>query len=424
MSIMKIMPPALSVQDGRVRLSAEIIMPRGSQTLWFECAPRVQPMLDVTSCDAFVVAMLVRAQHEGWDIEVCGPMSARLYYNISHHYIELMRHCAPGLHKIGITARYLSRARHDGTGVIAGFSAGVDSFCTVADHAAGRVPPEYQLTHLLMNNVGSHGQNEHDYAVFLERQQRLEPLAHALGLELVAVNSNLDALLGMNFQLTHVARNAAVGLLLQKGIGKYMYSAAYHYRDCKVIPTPAYGDADALLVPMLSTESLECIDTGAQYTRFEKTALIADQPLVQQNLDVCVSPVMAPSDKVNCSRCWKCLRTQASLEIVGKLQNFSAVFDLDTYQAYRWLYLCYLARSPKPMAADIHTGMKEYNYRFPLSARLAAYVVPPLLVEQIVLKWPMRGTQGRVPVVLDILKCYLSGLLPLRLRRWLRSKLR
>jgi len=75
------------------------------------------------------------------------------------------------------------------------------------------------------------------------------------------------------------------------------------------------------------------------------------------------------------------------------------------------------------MAADIRTGMKEYNYRFPLSARLAAYVAPPLLVEQIVLKWPMRGTQGCVPVVLDILKCYLSGLLPLRLRRWLRSKL-
>lgn len=227
----------------------------------------------------------------------------------------------------------------------------------------------------------------------------------------------------MNFQLTHVARNAAVALLLQKGIGKYLYAAAYHYRDCRVIPTPAYGDADALLVPMLSTEALECINPGAQFTRFEKTERIADYAIVRQSLDVCASPLMA-RQKINCSRCWKCLRTQMTLEVIGKLAHFDDVFDRAVYEKHRWLYQCHVAASPKPMAADIRAGMQRYGAEFPLSVRLVAALLPVSLVEAASNLWPVRNEKHPGYTAALILYRYLSAFAPAPLQQRLPLYLR
>jgi len=415
--------PTLQIANGRAKVAANIRLPTGSQVLWFECDERHAGLIDAHSSDAFAVALLVVAMREGWEVVVEGSLSARLFYNLNQHYMELMRHCAPGLRAVPVRAAVVEPRKATGAGVIVGFSAGVDSFSVVVEHQAGKVPPPYELTHLLVNNVGSHGQTEHDHAVFEQRASRLANVASALKLELVAVDSNLDQLLAMNFQLTHVARNAAVGLLLQQGIGKYLYAAAYHYRDCRVIPTPAYGDADALLVPMLSTEAIECVNPGAQFTRFEKTERIADYAIVQQSLDVCAAPLMV-RDKINCSRCWKCLRTQLTLDLIGKLDRFDVVFDRATYEKYRWLYMCHVAKSPKPMAADIRAGMQRLGLDFPLSVRVAATLLPVALIENATNLWPVRNEKRSVYTTALILYRYFSAFAPDRVQRRLLQYLR
>lgn len=415
--------PVLRIAHGRVRVEAALRMPTGRQMLWFECDERHAHLIDAHSSDAFVVAMLVVAMREGWEVVVEGSLSTRLHYNLNQHYGELMRHCAPGLRAVPVRAATLQTREPTGTGVVLGFSGGVDSFSVVVEHQTGKVPAPYEPTHLLINNVGSHGQTEYDHDVFEQRASRLANVARALNLELIAVDSNLDDLLAMNFQLTHVARNAAVALLLQKGIGKYLYAAAYHYRDCRVIPTPAYGDADALLVPMLSTEALECINPGAQFTRFQKTERIADNPIVRQSLDVCASPLMT-RDKVNCSRCWKCLRTQLTLDVIGKLDRFDGVFDVAAYRKYRWLYLCHVAGSPKPMAADIREGMRRHGIAFPLSTRLVAAALPASLVEAATNLWPVRDETRPGYTVGLIFYRYLSAFAPARVQRKLPRYLR
>lgn len=86
--------------------------------------------------------------------------------------------------------------------------------------------------------------------------------------------------------------------------------------------------------------------------------------------------------KINCSRCWKCLRTELSLELMGKLDAFSEVFDLNTYQRFRWLHLCDVLGSQNPLLKEIRNMMPIYGFQPPLSAKLVGLLVPNILIHK------------------------------------------
>jgi hypothetical protein len=60
--------------------------------------------------------------------------------------------------------------------------------------------------------------------------------------------------------------------------------------------------------------------TAPTVTRLEKIRRIAQEPLVQRNLRVCWQNV---SDRLNCGRCEKCIRTMLSLDACGVLGSFA-----------------------------------------------------------------------------------------------------
>ena len=66
-----------------------------------------------------------------------------------------------------------------------------------------------------------------------------------------------------------------------------------------------------------------------RYKRSEKTANIAGWDIAQKHLNVCIVP---ENGAHNCSCCSKCMRTLMPLEAMGKLDEFSEVFDLDVYR--------------------------------------------------------------------------------------------
>ena len=237
-----------------------------------------------------------------------------------------------------------------------------------------------RATNLLFNNVGSHGQSEHDRKIFRDRFARLETVARdCFALPLIAVDSNLDEFIGMDFQRTHTIRNLAVALLFQKLAAKYFYSSTVHFRDCRVRPTYDIGYADAIGVPLLSTESMACMSNGSQHTRFGKTEVVATEPTSFAALDVCVMPPVGAG--TNCSKCWKCLRTELTLEVIGALSNYGTAFDLAIYRKLRWIYICEVLRSKEPLLREIRAGMRSYDYKVPLSARVAAAILPDVVFE-------------------------------------------
>jgi hypothetical protein len=100
--------------------------------------------------------------------------------------------------------------------------------------------------------------------------------------------------------------------------------------------------ADTYINPMLSTEVLSIITDGAEYTRTRKTELIADYKPAHEMLNVCVNHWGNRDSVTNCGFCSKCLRTLICLEALGKLDDFSKVFDINAYRKISYKYKCEL----------------------------------------------------------------------------------
>jgi hypothetical protein len=254
-----------------------------------------------------------------------------------------------------------SRSLNQGKGVATGFSGGVDSFLMLADHHFDDgVPDSYRLTHLFFNNVGSHGRGGRES--FLAGAERLAQVAAEIGLPFITVDSSLDAFARgpSAFQRTHTLRNLAVALLMQKLLCRYMYASSFHYGLCHIDGFDmAY--ADPIIVPLLVTESLDCISAGGSYTRVQRINRILSVPLSRRNLHVCLAP-SSTTVPINCSRCWKCLRTQLTLEILGALDEYREVFDNEVYHERRRSHWMHVLASKEPRLVDIQRLALEHGY--------------------------------------------------------------
>lgn len=354
--------------NGPFRISAELLFPDARETLWFDV-----PLRPSDASDSFLIALLPRAMREGLDIVVEGELSSLLFYNVTQYYLAFLQTLDRKAKRISVRADKLTTRHRGGKGVFTGFSAGVDSFATIFSHRH-HVPEEFRVTHLLFNNVGSHGQSDKGRTIFEERYARLQQ--RAMGYPLLPVISNLDEVMQSKFEKTHTIRNCATALLFQESCGKFLYSSAVHYRDAFVGETEYMGYADAVGVALLSTETTQCISAGGQYTRFEKTELIAHEPETFATLDVCVQP---KKGMLNCSTCWKCLRTELTLEIAGALDNYTAAFDLHEYRRVRTLFIATVLRSHDALNKEIAEQIRARGFKVPVRARLLSYLPGSLL---------------------------------------------
>lgn len=373
---MHIATPELVRRGDVLEYSARVDRSAGAAHLWYRVEQRFADLL-TTSSDAALVALLIPAMAAGEDIQVDGEISERLYRSVAGPYQELLQAVIPSLHRVAV---HPARFRPPGPrppGVATGFSGGIDSFCVLADHYYADGPADHRVTHLLFNNVGSHGVD--GQKLFQERRARAASAAAEVGLPLVVVDSNVDAFYGtpLGFQQTHTPRNASVALLLQGGIGRFLYASTYAQMDAFVGPTYDMSYSDTVALPLLATESLETVSTGGEHSRVEKTLRVSDLPSSYRALDVCARGDAAG----NCSACAKCMRTLLTLEIAGVVERYASAFDLAVYRRERDRYCGTVLRSKAPLNREIVRFAAERGYRFPMSAYAASplHAVPYLL---------------------------------------------
>ena len=379
-------PPEISVADEKARVTCRMQDGDTQRALWFEVDAAQRDALPDEALDAFVIGALLPAMMAGKDIHVQGAMSSKLYYNLTHLLMVTLREYLPLSKLIKITAdRLITSYDNRATGVLSGFSGGIDSFCNYYDHTGDRAPHEFRITHFVYNNVGSHGQHgdENDFNVFKEHAAAIQKFAEREGKPLITVNSNLDSFMKMNFQLTHTIRNATVALLLQKVACKFLYPSCSQIRYTEVKPCFDIAGMDPVILPLLSTERLDCIASGGQYERTEKTAVVAAMPESYEFLDVCVEPYNAKPGKLNCSRCWKCMRTQMTIEVVGTLDKYSGIFDLAEYRRYRKMFLLDVLKSNNNHQEDLRNFIFKHDYAIPQSVRLLSMITPRYIGERI-----------------------------------------
>lgn len=367
---MKIGKPEVVQQDSNILHRVDITLTEGNKTLWYALDMKYADLVS-DRADAALVGLLIPAMAIGEDIHISGTISEKLYYNLSGPYQRVLQFIIPSLRLINIYPSDVQPASEKASGVASGFSAGIDSFSLLAGHHYTKnIPSGFRITHLLYNNVGSHGGGGE--RLFKERYARLKSFVEEqIGLPFIVINSNLNSFYqGFSFERTHTPRNTSIALMLQRGIGRFLYASAYTYSDVRVNNNDSMGRSDPITLPLISTEVLEAFSVDSEYTRVEKTIRVAEIEDSYKFLDVCVR-----DDKArNCSTCWKCMRTLLTLEIAGKIDQYSDVFNLEAYYQAKDHYIAYkVLQSNDPLTREIIQFAKARKFHFPLSSQLLAY---------------------------------------------------
>jgi hypothetical protein len=194
-----------------------------------------------------------------------------------------------------------------GTGLF--FTGGVDSFFSLLKH-------QEEITHLIFVRGFDikRDKQEFDGSVL----PAMRAVAAQMNKTLVEVSTNIrefsDPIVDWALDY-HGTALAAVALLLAPTLNKVYIAASHSESD-----TFRWG-SHLLLDPLYSTETLSLIHDGANATRVEKVAAIAENRVVQRTLRVCNK-----GGAYNCGRCEKCLRTMINLRIAGALDKI-VTFD-------------------------------------------------------------------------------------------------
>lgn len=336
--------------------------------------------------DAFLLASLLPALRHGEDIEVEGNVSERLYFNIIHSLIYLLSK-SYGYAPVKVSVGGVVKTSFDGKAVGCGCSLGIDSLSAIFTHLHTPETPDFQITHLTFFNVGSHGYKnaEANRQSYLRDMVEVDRFAAKLGLPVVKIESNVWVLFdGFNFDQSGNLINMSTVLAMQKLFGKYLYGSNYPMSEVK-LTNQCSGYFETIMLPLASTESTELIVANADMSRSDKTAIVARHEMSKEHLYVCwkeliinndpSSPIAKVRDKVrNCTRCSKCLRTCAQLEILGVLDDYGKIFDLPYYYKVKNQFLgrAIAFRRGNAFFLDIVNMAARYDKRMPKCAKLYA----------------------------------------------------
>jgi len=202
----------------------------------------------------------------------------------------------------------------------------------------------------------------------------IKGFAERYGIDFVKIDSNLSNLLNMEFRKTHVSRNISCVLMLQKLFGKFLYSSGVRYRDSYIGQANDQAYSDPASVHLLSTETTECVSTGSQYSRVEKTKKVISIEDSRKWLNVCLFPE-DPEKTGNCSQCGKCMLTLFTLELEGVIEQYDKVFNLSIWRQQRNAYIAttILGKSHDPLVREVREYIKNIGYKFTFRQRLFGF---------------------------------------------------
>lgn len=306
--------------------------------MWYEVPTEYSHWFSTDRADGFVVGFILQAMELGQDITTVAPMSSRLWHNLTHFFIPMMAKAFSHLYLIQIFPSSLIEATSQAKGVAGGFSGGIDSFAAILDHFVNEESPNYRISHFLCHNVGSHGDKNYQQArsLFRQRYETLKKFPEMVGVPYVPVDTNIHEIVSINFVKSYITLNASVPLVLQNHFRRYFYASSYKYEDCGVTNDDVIGRFDPMAFHMLSTETLDCVSTGGQMSRVEKTKHVSSYEMSRRFLNVCTDPAFEGS---NCSVCIKCCRTLLTLDLMGISHLYEDVFDLSRFNNVRKSYI-------------------------------------------------------------------------------------
>ena len=324
-----------------MRLEADINFtdmqsPYPDKTIYFEIDKKYGYMLNDDSYDAFVLVPLWLAMLHKQDLYIRGKISKKLYQNIKWYIQKIWCDFYDALSPVTFLVDGFSQPpKKLGKIVGAGISCGVDSLCTLYDHFVKENDPDYKINALfyfdcgILAQIGMEDNLMRELAV--TRSEPGQKVAQELGLPYHYLKTNLKSF-RKDEDITKYNYIAiySCALSLSNGMSRYYMPAERTYEQIKNFHAHSMGGfCESYLVPLVETEKIELIIDGCQYRRVDKIKILSEWEIAKKYLNVCwrYTP-----DGSNCCHCPKCFRTMLALEIMGKLENFSRVFDIDEYK--------------------------------------------------------------------------------------------
>ena len=374
-----------NTHDERTRLEADIKFidmqeTCPAETLWFEIDANYGGMLVDDTCDPFLLVALYLAMYNHTDLRIRGNVSKKLYKNLTWYAQKIMCDFSGELAPVKIFVDGFAPTNVTGTLIGTGISCGVDSLSTVYDRFCEEADPDYRINALFFFNCGSNGDDKDFFteALAQSRCQRGIALAGELGLPLVPVDTNLAQFDREEYGETLFFMSIyACVLALQNAIRRYYVSSGSSYFQIKANGVSCENHdlssfCESFFLPLIETERTELIVDGCQYSRAEKIEKLADWDIAKKYLNVCH---VYSEDTHNCGGCGKCLRTLLVLEILGKLDDFADIFDLERYRKESLKY-----KAKNVVHADTDVFCKENlelaaKHNFPMPTRRDCYAL-------------------------------------------------
>jgi len=340
-----------------------------TKELWFKVSSKYADYLCCERADAYLVACLHYAMSNGHDIKAENPISELLLFNLRTYLIPALIENNPDFHCPKIIAAVATEKLPNAGAVGTGISCGVDSLHALATKYA----TEYKhlnVTHLTFNNVGSHGEGEKAQKLYESRLKRPERFAKEYGFEFVASNSNLMDVIKQSHFKTHTYSSMFPVLCLQKLYSVYFYaSGGYKFNEFNLhhSSSSSSGSYELLSLQCFSTDVCRIMSDGMGLTRLMKLEEVVNYPPSYKYLNVCLK------EGDNCSRCEKCVRTLLGIDVLGALDKYTHVFDIEYYKSHRMWYIQQLLYRMKDRKHDYFEMYPYFRHEVTLVMRLKAF---------------------------------------------------
>lgn len=337
--------------------------------IFYAVPKNFENMVCRTNVDAFLIAVVQIAAFLNEDIFIEDrPISEMLKNNLEHKLLPAFLKMKCGNSQIRIFTSTTTETAGGKSGAT-GISLGVDCFYTVLTE-----PADCFSYCLSITDCDNPDKLPDDIAQIDENFKTRQRVVQKLGKQLIPVLTNVRSLswkmAHLAFEQVHTFAHLSAPMVLMNGIRTYYYSTGYpdSSRRLDFADTSHY---DYLISEVLDYPSFKMYTSGGDKTRIEKTEIIAFDPIVMESLDVCFhnSKFSCNCEFVNCTRCSKCLRTASALELLGVLDKYSAVFDIDLYyrnRARNWGDMRYRALIMKDIfSQEVLCLANKCSYKIP-----------------------------------------------------------
>lgn len=371
--------------------SPKYIFPK---TIWFSTTKEFSNFLTTDRFDAFLVALLVPALRNGEDrIFVDGKLSAKLYDNIGRltslmrFYLSRFPNFKPKNFEVIAREYDSSPINYHNIMSATGFSGGVDSLYAIYEYYHKVKVDAFKIKILTLFNTGATLIDHADFDIidkeFWDRYESLKISAERLNINCLPLDSNIVKFNIWPHAETHSITSASAALMLQNRITRYYYASSGYsieevFTNCReyLLKKRDTSTIDMILLPLLSTDTMEIISQGAELTRMEKVQYISDYTFAQDVMNVCIHPIAGHK---NCGICPKCQRTLLALDLLGKLDKFSKVFDIEKYRnskkTKRYIARQIISANSDLFAKQFVTYAREHNISLYNKTSIIALVI-------------------------------------------------